>query len=68
MGKTRCRYTIVFQTEAEGGFTALVPALPGCVTYGRTLAEARRMAEDAVIGYVESLKKHQEPIPVGCKL
>ena len=41
----------------------MVPALPGCVTYGRTLAEARRMAKDAIAGYIESLKKHKEPIP-----
>jgi antitoxin HicB len=43
--------------EPEGGFTAIVPALPGCVTYGRTLAEARTMAKDAISGYIESLKK-----------
>jgi antitoxin HicB len=40
-----------------------VPVLPGCVTYGRTLAEAKRMAKDAISGYIESLKKHGEPVP-----
>jgi predicted RNase H-like HicB family nuclease len=40
-----------------------VPGLPGCVTYGRTLREATEMAEDAIVGYVESLKKHDEPVP-----
>jgi antitoxin HicB len=49
--------------EPEWGFTAIVPALPGCVTYGRTLSEAKKMAKDAIFGYVESLKKHKEPIP-----
>jgi len=42
---------------------ATVPALPGCVTWGKTLAEARTMAVDAVAGYLASLKDAGEPIP-----
>jgi predicted RNase H-like HicB family nuclease len=63
MAKSRYHYNIMLRPEPEGGFTAIVPALPGCVTYGRTLAEARAMAKDAISGYIESLKKHKEPIP-----
>jgi len=63
MKKAHRRFNIVLQPEPEGGFTAIVPALPGCVTYGRTLAEAKKMAKDAISGYIESLKKHGEPIP-----
>jgi len=63
MKKTRRHFNIVLRPEPEGGFTAIVPALPGCVTYGRTLAEAKTMVKDAILGYVESLKKHGEPIP-----
>jgi antitoxin HicB len=47
----------------EGDYTALVPALPGCVTYGRGLREAREMAKDAISGYIASLRKHNDPIP-----
>jgi antitoxin HicB len=63
MKKTRFRFNIFLRPEPEGGFTAIVPALPGCVTYGRTLGEAKKMAKDAICGYFESLKKHKEPIP-----
>ena len=63
MAKSRYHYNIMLRPEPEGCFTAIVPALPGCVTYGRTLAEARAMAKDAISGYIESLKKHKEPIP-----
>lgn len=63
MRKTRHQYTIVLRPEPEGGFTASVPALPGCVTYGRTLKDAKAMARDAISGYIESLRKHREPIP-----
>jgi len=63
MTKERYYYNIVLRPEPEGGFTAIVPALLGCVTYGRTLSEARKMAKDAISGYIKSLKKHQEPVP-----
>jgi len=56
-------YNVMFRPEPEGGYTALVPALPGCVTYGRTLDEARKMAKDAISGYVASLRKRGEPVP-----
>jgi antitoxin HicB len=59
----RYRFNIVLRPEPEGGFTALAPALPGCVTYGKTLEEARKMAKDAIAGYIASLRKHKEPIP-----
>ena len=63
MKKAHGHFNIVLRPEPEGGFTAIVPALPGCVTFGRTLAEAKKMARDAVAGYIESLRKHKEPIP-----
>jgi antitoxin HicB len=63
MPRTRYHYNIMLRPEPEGGFTAIVPALPGCVTYGRTLPEARKMARDAITGYIKSLRKHKEPVP-----
>jgi len=63
MKKAHYHFNIVLRPEPEGGFTAMAPALPGCVTYGRTLAEAKKLVRDAIFAYVESLKKHKEPIP-----
>lgn len=57
------RYNIIFRPEPEGGFTVIIPSLPGCVTYGENLLEAKKMAIDAIEGYIASLKKHKEPIP-----
>jgi predicted RNase H-like HicB family nuclease len=37
--------------------------LPGLVTYGRTLGEAREMAADAIRVHLEGLRKDGEPIP-----
>jgi antitoxin HicB len=63
MKRERRRFNIVLRPEPEGGFTAMVPALPGCVTYGRTLVEARSIVKDGIAGYIASLQKHNEPIP-----
>ncbi len=56
-------YNLVFRAEPEGGFTVIVPALPGCVTYGKDLDTAKKMAEDAISGYIASLVQHKEPVP-----
>ncbi len=59
----KLQYHIIFRPEPECGFTVVVPALPGCITYGRTISEAKRMASDAIRGYIASLRKHGERIP-----
>jgi len=56
-------YNVIFKPEPEGGFTVIAPSLPGCVSYGKNLREAKRMIADAIDGYIASLKKHKEPIP-----
>jgi len=52
-------FQIVLTPEPEGGFTVTVPALPGCVTYGKTVAKAQMMAMDAISCYLASVKKHE---------
>ena len=56
-------YTFVFQPEPEGGFTVTCPALPGLVTYGETLAEARDMARDAMEGLIELMLEKEGRVP-----
>jgi len=43
--------------EPEGGYTVIVPSLPGCVTYGETVDEAKRMAKEAIELYIQTLKE-----------
>ena len=57
-------YRITLRKEPEGGYTVLVPALPGCITYGKTVEEEIEMARDAINGYIESLIEDGEAIPV----
>ncbi|MDB5114998.1 MAG: hypothetical protein JWQ79_490 [Mucilaginibacter sp.] len=56
-------YKVLLKPEPEGGYTVNVPALPGCITYGETLEEAKINAQEAIELYVESLKEHGEDIP-----
>lgn len=57
------RYTVMLRPEPEGGFTVLVPALPGCVSYGETVEEALAAAEEAMICHVGALKAMGKRVP-----
>ena len=61
-------YTVLFEPAEEGGFVVRCPALPGLVTEGDTLDEARNMVKDAIRGYLESLQKDGLPAPSDIKL
>jgi antitoxin HicB len=56
-------YTFVFNPEPEGGYTVTCPALPGLVTYGETIEEARAMARDAMEGLIEVMLEKAEALP-----
>ena len=56
-------YRVIYEGLSEGGYQVIVPALPGIVTYGRTLEEAREMARDAVVCHLRGLLGDGEEIP-----
>ena len=57
------RYRIIIQQDEDGVFVAECPSLPGCISQGNTRKEALENIQDAIKGYLESLMKHNEPIP-----
>jgi len=57
-------FTIIIEKEVEGGYHAFCPILPGCHTQGETYEEAIKNIEDAIKLYIESLKAHNEEIPI----
>jgi predicted RNase H-like HicB family nuclease len=57
------QYTAIFELNERGGYTVMVPTLPGLVTEGDNLNDARTMAEDAIRCYIEGLRKIKEEIP-----
>ena len=56
-------YTFVFNSEPGGGYSVTCPALPGLVTYGETMEEARTMARDAMEGLIQIMLEQGERVP-----
>jgi antitoxin HicB len=59
------KFRVIVEPDEDGVFVAECPALPGCVSQGNTREEAMANIRDAIQGYLDSLKKHGEPIPCG---
>lgn len=57
------KYDVVFEEQPEGGYTALVPSLPGCISEGDTFEEAKKNISDAIKLYLEDMEADGEEIP-----
>jgi predicted RNase H-like HicB family nuclease len=57
------RYTVVLEQEADGGYLASTPALPGCVSQGDTRTEALANIREAIEVYLEDCRKAGDPVP-----
>ncbi|MFN3695401.1 MAG: type II toxin-antitoxin system HicB family antitoxin [Ignavibacterium sp.] len=57
------KFRVIISQDEDGVFIAECPSLPGCISQGKTREEALENINDAIKGYLESLKKHNEPIP-----
>ena len=57
------KYRVIIEQDEDGMYVAECPSLPGCISQGKTRGEALDNIKDAMKGYLESLKKHNEPIP-----
>jgi antitoxin HicB len=56
-------YRVVIESDKDGIFVAVCPALPGCVSKGKTRAEALANIKTSMTSYLANLKKHDEPEP-----
>lgn len=54
---------VLIEEDEDGIFVAECPTLPGCISQGNTRQNALKNINDAIKGYLKSLKKHNEPIP-----
>ena len=47
---------IILEPSAEGGFTAIVPSLPGCISEGDTRESALENIREAIELYLEPVQ------------
>lgn len=57
------RFRVILYPNELGGYTATVPALPGCISEGDTKEDALANIQEAIELYIESLQADGEPIP-----
>ncbi len=58
------KFAITLEQDEGGFIVASCPALPGCHSQGRTREDAIANISEAIRGYIASICKHGEPIPV----
>ena len=56
-------YQAVLTPDEDGGYDVEFPSLPGCFTYGDTIAEAAEQSVDAASTYVAALIKDGLAVP-----
>ena len=61
-------YKILLTKEPEGAYTAVVPALPGCITYGDNVDHAISMAKEAIELYIEKKKEKDKRQRAECTI
>ena len=57
------RYRVLIDQDENGVYVAEVPALPGCISQGKTGSEAIDNIKEAIAAYLDSLQAHGEPVP-----
>ncbi|HET6915506.1 MAG TPA: type II toxin-antitoxin system HicB family antitoxin [Acidimicrobiales bacterium] len=56
-------YTIVVEPDETGDLVVTVPALPGCVTHGKTIEECKDRAVEAIEVHIAGLLADGQPVP-----
>jgi len=55
-------YKVIIEPQAEGGYTAYVPKLPGCVSEGETYDETLKNIQEALELYLEVMIERQHKV------
>lgn len=56
-------YIALLRKDPRSDYGVDFPDFPGCITAGRTLEEARRMAEEVLAFHVDGMRQDGEPVP-----
>lgn len=64
MKQTILKYDVIFEEQPDGGYTTIVPSLPGCISEGDTFEKAKTNIADAIELYLQDMEADGEEIPV----
>ncbi|MBI2844225.1 MAG: type II toxin-antitoxin system HicB family antitoxin [Armatimonadetes bacterium] len=53
-------FKIVLEPSDEGGYTAIVPSLPGCISEGESVDEAMQNIREAIELYLEPVEDYDQ--------
>ncbi|MBN1925609.1 MAG: type II toxin-antitoxin system HicB family antitoxin, partial [Prolixibacteraceae bacterium] len=56
-------YVVIIEECKNGGYSAYVPDLPGCISVGETMKEIEINIKEAINLYIEELKLDKKPVP-----
>jgi predicted RNase H-like HicB family nuclease len=62
-GGLKMKLQIILEPSEDGGYTAVVPSLPGCISEGDTKEEAIKNIREAIELYLEPIEDDNEYNP-----
>jgi predicted RNase H-like HicB family nuclease len=57
------RFKVILEPNELGGYTAIVPLLPGCISEGDSREKSLVNIKEAIELYIEILKADEESVP-----
>jgi len=58
------KFTVILEPEADGGYSVICPAIPGCVSQGDSLEEALANIREAILLCLEVRREDRAPRPI----
>src|SRR3972149_1061243 len=58
------KFTVILESEADGGYSVICPAIPGCVSQGDSLEEGLASIREAILLCLEVRREDQVALPV----
>ena len=56
-------YPAIFHENEDGSYTITYPDLPGCISEGKTLAQAMYMGQSALAQWIEHMSVKKQELP-----
>ena len=55
---TELQFTVLFEENEGGGYTVTIPSVPGCISFGKTIEEAKKNIQKALKLHLACVRAH----------